>query len=883
MSEIDLGIEGLAEIETIGRGGSAAVYRARQIALDRVVAVKVLMSAWDVDVRRRFDRECRSMGKLSDDIGVVPIYESGETSTGAPYIVMPYYPAGSLQDEMNRNGAFDWREASSHIKAVAETIAAANESGVVHRDIKPANLLLGNDGKPRVSDFGIARQIADDQLANHASTPLFTPAYSAPESFSSNTAVPTIDVYGLGSTFWALLAGHAPFKSKGEQVDMITVFSRVANDPVGDLREVAPDSICSLVERTMAKTPAERPRDAYEFLEELDGAIALAEQDPVSVASLATVGSATLIESTISLSQPVDSQPAATIGTVKTSPKEVAPLHPPRRQRVPPRADVAPVIVRRPAVARPVPRRRSGLASVLDREFWHENSSKLLIAFVALLVLATLITVLALPNRDDQSSVAGARETQVPQGDPDGPQIIGLSTTEVSEESITIEFSTDVCSLASFDGVGLDAASTEGWPNDFSECSAQHSHTFTGLELGNVYTVTIEVVGEGVGRSSDSIEFTAGYAAIEGAPLVVDITRSSATVEFTTTTCTVVQFTGEGLEEFAEEGWPDANDGCSEDHAHTFTGLKPATNYKVEVNILDLEGRRTRIPVEFLTPDTSFAISQFAVNSVSSSEATVSFVTSQCSHARFFGSAGSHLEKGWNDASADCSSRHSHTYTALKPGMSYTVEVEARQGSDRSETVKSTRALSFTTEPMGSVPVAEATVIAATADTVTLSVTSDLCTVARVEVRDRVVSSGDWDKPTSANCKESHTLVISELESGESYTASVKTKSVDGQQSSPASIVLEPAAAPSVSDTSSSVTDQSVSITFTAASCDTYSVQLDPAEGSTPQTGPCPSSGSTTVTFNNLATGTYDANITVISGAEEATGSSMFEITSIDG
>ncbi len=883
MSEIDLGIAGLADIETIGRGGSAAVYRARQIALDRVVAVKVLMSAWDVDVRRRFDRECRSMGKLSDDLGVVPIYESGETSTGAPYIVMPYYPAGSLQDEMNRNGAFRWREASEHIQAVAETIAAANESGVIHRDIKPANLLVGNDGKPRVSDFGIARHIADEQLANHASTPLFTPAYSAPESFSENTATPTIDVYGLGSTFWALLSGHAPFKSKGEKVDMITVFSRVANDPVGDLRHLVPDSICTLIERAMAKTPAERPQDADEFLAELKIAIGQAEREPVSAGSLASVGSPTLVESTIALSHPADGEPtpAATVSSLPSKKASDVVLPPRRPQRSSTRPSVAPPVARRPRRLETPP--KSGVSAILDRAFWQENSSKFLVFGVCLLVVLTFLAVILLPNRQDDSSVAGVRETQDDEQDLAGPQIIGLSTTEVTEDSITIEFSTDVCSVVSFAGEGLDTVSTQGWPDDFTDCSTQHSHTFTDLELGNVYTVMIEAASEGLGLSSETVEFTAGFAAIEGSPTVVGITKSTATIEFTTSTCTVVEYSGEGLERFAENGWPDANVGCSETHRHQFEGLDSATSYTIEVNILDREGRRTRVPVEFVTPNANFAISQFTVSSVSDAQATVSFVTSRCSHARFYGSAGSYFEEGWNNPNVECSNRHSYTYTALKPGTEYTVEVEARDASERGQTAKSTKALVFTTGGVSAVPRPTATIVSTSSEAVTLEVKSDVCMVVRVEIDSRVIDVGNWEAPSDSNCAKSHPVVINGLDANAEYSAVIRTKSVEGQQGTPIMLAIEPATGPTLADASSTVDDQQATVSFTATDCDTYSVELAPAGGSTPKAGQCQDGAPISVVFENLATGTYSATITVSSGASSDTATTTFEIRSIDG
>ncbi len=276
-SPIDLGLRGLRDIEVIGSGGSAVVYKAvREVpgrfAMVETVAIKVLRSSWDSEARRRFEREQRIMDRLSDTAGFVPILETGETDDGSPYIIMPFYEGGSLQEWVSRSGPIEWPRAVRLVEEVARTLQQAHELDVFHRDIKPANILLTETGRPHVADFGISL-IAEDAIAKATSTAAFTPAYSPPESFTDGLMpVATTDVYGLAATLWSILAGHAPFKEPGEQPTPVTVFGRVAMQQVGDLREHVPSPICRFIERAMAKSPEDRPAMMSEFLTELEKA-----------------------------------------------------------------------------------------------------------------------------------------------------------------------------------------------------------------------------------------------------------------------------------------------------------------------------------------------------------------------------------------------------------------------------------------------------------------------------------------------------------------------------------------------------------------------------------------------------------------------------------
>ncbi len=258
-----LAIEGLEDVVQIGTGGSSRVYRARQTALDRVVAVKVINASQDPSVARRFDRERKAMGRLSSHEGIVPVYSTGVTGTGEPYLVMPYYPDGSLQDQIDA-GPVPWQIAVRYVDVAAETISVAHGAGIVHLDIKPANILLTPSGAPRIADFGIAKLTSSTHTARTTGT-AFTPAYSAPETFLDGKATPAADVYGLGATLWALLVGHPPFLAPGDDSNLMAVIGRVVNNPTAQINHLAPQQICEVVYKAMEKRPQDRFASASDF------------------------------------------------------------------------------------------------------------------------------------------------------------------------------------------------------------------------------------------------------------------------------------------------------------------------------------------------------------------------------------------------------------------------------------------------------------------------------------------------------------------------------------------------------------------------------------------------------------------------------------------
>lgn len=254
---------GLYEADEIGRGGFGVVYRCAQRALDRVVAVKVLSSEIDEESRERFLREEHAMGRLSGHPNIVDILQVDVTPSGRPFIVMPYATRGSLEQVVRDSGPLSWADSLRVGVKLAGAIETAHRAEVLHRDVKPANVLLSRYGEPQLTDFGIARIPGGFRT----STSLITgsPAFTAPEVLKGDEPTVRSDIYGLGSTLFALLTGHAAYERQaGEKV--IAQFLRITSQPVPDLRELEiPADVAAAIEAAMSPEPRDRPATAVEF------------------------------------------------------------------------------------------------------------------------------------------------------------------------------------------------------------------------------------------------------------------------------------------------------------------------------------------------------------------------------------------------------------------------------------------------------------------------------------------------------------------------------------------------------------------------------------------------------------------------------------------
>ena len=255
------------DVAEVGRGGFGIVFRCRQPALDRTVAVKVMTSHLDSDNLDRFLREQRAMGRLSGHPHIVNILQVGSTALGRPFIVMPYCAKDSLEALIRRHGPLDWSEAVSIGVRLAGALDAAHRVGTLHRDVKPANILLSDYGEPQLTDFGIARITGGFQTSTGVITG--SPAFTAPEVLEGATPTVQSDVYSLGATLFCAITGHAAFERRsGEKV--VAQFLRITSQPIPDLREQGlPGEVATAIERAMARDPSDRPASAAEFGEDL--------------------------------------------------------------------------------------------------------------------------------------------------------------------------------------------------------------------------------------------------------------------------------------------------------------------------------------------------------------------------------------------------------------------------------------------------------------------------------------------------------------------------------------------------------------------------------------------------------------------------------------
>jgi non-specific serine/threonine protein kinase len=261
----ELSAAGFADADEIGRGGFGIVFRCTQVALDRVVAVKVLTADLDED-RERFLREQIAMGRLTGHPNIVGVLQVGETESGYPYLVMQYHRQGSLEARIKRLGVLPVDEVLRLGVKMAGALATAHRLEILHRDVKPANILLTDYGEPALSDFGIAHIAGGFKTATGTFTG--SPAFTAPELLSGDPPSTASDVYSLGATLFAALTGHAAYERRsGEQV--VAQFLRIATEAIPNLREGGiPHEVCAIVEKAMARNPQDRP-SAAELGEEL--------------------------------------------------------------------------------------------------------------------------------------------------------------------------------------------------------------------------------------------------------------------------------------------------------------------------------------------------------------------------------------------------------------------------------------------------------------------------------------------------------------------------------------------------------------------------------------------------------------------------------------
>jgi eukaryotic-like serine/threonine-protein kinase len=246
----------------LATGGMGEVWVARDLLLDRLVAVKVLGGALAGDGRaaERLRREARAAARL-DHPSIARVLDLGEQD-GRPYLVMELLEGESLAGRIDRGGPMAPAEAARVVAAVADALQAAHRAGVVHRDVKPGNVFLTAEGEVKVLDFGIASAAGEAALTT--GDLLGTAAYLAPERALGRPATPAADVYSLGVVLYELLAGRRPFEG-GSDIELAMAHLHAHPAPLGLAAPSAPPFLVAACEQAMAKDPAARPHSAAAF------------------------------------------------------------------------------------------------------------------------------------------------------------------------------------------------------------------------------------------------------------------------------------------------------------------------------------------------------------------------------------------------------------------------------------------------------------------------------------------------------------------------------------------------------------------------------------------------------------------------------------------
>jgi serine/threonine protein kinase len=280
----------LEVLRPLGRGNTANVYLAREPALQRLVAVKVLRPdvAADAVARQRFEREAQSAARISH-ANVTAIYRVGRLSGDAPYMVMEYIDGRTVRDIVESGSRFDYGYARALLASVAAALAAAHDRGIVHRDVRPGNVFVEDrTARAVLGDFGIAALLesgsATASRLTAAGIRLGETRYMSPEQIRGEPVTEQSDVYAFGILAYEVLTGRGPYDAKGE-VHMITAHLQREPLRLRELRDDVDAAAATLIERCLAKEPNHRPR-TEEIARALAATPSAPAADPGPVAQL---------------------------------------------------------------------------------------------------------------------------------------------------------------------------------------------------------------------------------------------------------------------------------------------------------------------------------------------------------------------------------------------------------------------------------------------------------------------------------------------------------------------------------------------------------------------------------------------------------------------
>ena len=420
--------------QRIGRGGMADVFLARDLLLDRPVAIKVLFPEFAADPAfvERFRREAQSAANLNHP-NIVGVYDWGRY--GSTYFIAMEFVAGrTLAEVLRSNGPITPQQANDVAIEVASALAFAHRNGVVHRDIKPANILVGHDGRVKVADFGIARAMnsATEQDLTQAGSVMGTATYFSPEQAQGAQPDPRSDLYSLGIVMYELASGRPPFTGDNP---VAIAYKQVHNEPqaLHELVADVPDDFEAIVHTLLLKNPDDRYPTADVLREDLrrfkDGVPVAAQNSPAG-----NGGTPTIVAPVASGAGP---SPVALGGGAAPRPMPVgAPVQsapPPRApspfQPIPPGANVPPAVATMaqgytpPQPGVPPRQRRSGGVIIVA------------LFILALFVAGGVVLYNVLSNRDPGGAPVGQATV---------PDVRGMSLEDAQKQLLELKLIPDV-------------------------------------------------------------------------------------------------------------------------------------------------------------------------------------------------------------------------------------------------------------------------------------------------------------------------------------------------------------------------------------------------------------------------------------------------------
>jgi len=275
-------IAGYDILEMIGRGGMGVVYKARQLGLNRLVALKMVLagaSASSLELAR-FRAEAQSVAQLQHP-NIVQIFDVGEQG-GCPYLALEFVESGSLAEQLDGTPMAP-RQAAELVLSLARAVHHAHERGIVHRDLKPANVLIQADGTPKITDFGLAKRTESTVAHTQTGAILGSPSYMAPEQATGAAEIsPATDVYALGAILYELLTGRPPFKAPSimETIEQVREHNAV---PPRLLQPKIPRDLEIICLKCLEKNPQQRYTSAALLADDLR---AYLHDEPITARSL---------------------------------------------------------------------------------------------------------------------------------------------------------------------------------------------------------------------------------------------------------------------------------------------------------------------------------------------------------------------------------------------------------------------------------------------------------------------------------------------------------------------------------------------------------------------------------------------------------------------